>query len=70
MNYCSRGLAWSLKKEYDIAIIDYDEAIRLEPKLALAYHNRGIAWLAKGQYDRAIKDFDQAIRLNPNDALA
>ena len=34
---------WRAKKEYDKAIADYTEAIRLDPKFALA-HN-GFAWL-------------------------
>ena len=37
-------MAWSDKKEYDKAIADYNEAIRLDPKDANAYINRGMAW--------------------------
>jgi tetratricopeptide (TPR) repeat protein len=58
------------KGEYDRAIADFTEAIRLDPKLATAYSNRGLAYEKKGGYDRAIADFNQAIRLNPNDALS
>ena len=32
----NRGLAWNRKKEYDKAIRDYDEAIRLDPKYLYA----------------------------------
>jgi tetratricopeptide (TPR) repeat protein len=56
--------------QYDRAIEDFDQAIRLNPNYALAFNNRGNAYLVKGQPDRAIEDFDQAIRLNPNFALA
>ena len=31
------------------AITDYNEAIRLDPKLATAYENRGTAYLRTGQ---------------------
>jgi tetratricopeptide (TPR) repeat protein len=68
--FSSRGLAYVLKDQYDRAIEDFDQAIRLNPNYALAFVNRGGAYSAKGQYDRAIEDFDQAIRLNPNYALA
>ena len=52
------------------AIAEYDEAIRLNPKYALAYNNRGSAYYELGQYERAIQDFDEAIRLNPEFAGA
>ena len=58
------------KKEYDKAIADYDQAIRLDPKYAAAYHNRGLAWYAKKEYDKAIADYDEAIRLDPKYAVA
>jgi tetratricopeptide (TPR) repeat protein len=64
--YYNRGNAYRDKGQYDRAIQDYDEAIRLDPKYADAFNNRGYTYNAKGQYDRAIKDFDEAIRLNPH----
>jgi tetratricopeptide (TPR) repeat protein len=51
-------------------IADYNEAIRLDPKSALAFGNRGIAYGKKGDNDRALADFDEAIRLNPNSRMA
>src|SRR5208282_4610072 len=56
--------------QYDSAIQDYDEAIRLEPDFAYPFNNRGLASLLEGQYDRAIQDYDQAIRLKSDYGLA
>ncbi len=39
--YNNRGDAWHHKGDLDRAIADFDEAIRLDPSLALAYGNRG-----------------------------
>ena len=64
--YGHRGLAYAKKRQYDRAIQDYDQAIRLEPSHVANYTNRGIAYKNSGQLDRAIQDYDQAIRLNPN----
>ena len=58
------------KEPNDRAIEDFNQAIRLNPNYAAAFHNRGLAYDDKGQYDRAIEDFNQAIRLDPNDAIA
>ena len=68
--FISRGIAYRKKKQYDLAIKDYDQAIRLNPSDSAAFDDRGIAYKKKKQYDRAIGDYDQAIRLNPNDAHA
>ena len=35
--YCCRGASWIKKKDYDRAIADYNEAIRLESKFVQAY---------------------------------
>ena len=52
------------------AIAEYDEAIRLDPKLAEGYNNRGSAYHVLGQLQRAVVDFDEAIRLDPKYAGA
>ena len=53
------------KKDYDKAIADYNEAIRLDPGYAHAYNGRGKTWSAKKDYDKAIADYNEAIRLYP-----
>src|SRR6266566_782465 len=66
----SRGNAHLNNRNYDRAIADYNETIRLDPKYAIGFNNRGLAYLRKGRLDPAIADFDEAIRLNPNSAVA
>lgn len=62
------GTAHLDKGEYDLAIRDFDEAIRLDSVSADAYRNRGIAFRGKEDFDRAIQDYDKAVTLAPNDA--
>jgi len=61
----ARGVAYYQSAEYDLAIADFDQAIRIYPRLAKAYYNRGIVDRAKGDLDKAIADFSDAIRLDP-----
>jgi tetratricopeptide (TPR) repeat protein len=42
------------KAVYDRAIVDFTQAIRLDPNYAPAYANRGIVYYRKGDNDRAI----------------
>jgi tetratricopeptide (TPR) repeat protein len=64
--FLGRGYAYAAKGQYDRAIQDYDEAIKLVPDDAAAFNNRGVAYRAKGEDDRAIQDFDQALQLKPD----
>jgi tetratricopeptide (TPR) repeat protein len=57
----NRGIAYRLKGEYDRALRDYEQAIRLNPSSANPYNNRGVIYRIKGDYDRAIADYDEAI---------
>src|SRR5258708_18255450 len=62
----NRGNAYVAKGDYDRAIHDFDQSIKLNPTFAKPFNNRGVAYLRKGEYDLAIKALDEAIKLNPN----
>jgi len=68
--FYKRGNAYYGKGDHDRAILDYDQAIRLNPSHANSHSNRGAAYARKGDYHRAIQDYDEAVRLNPNHADA
>src|SRR5258708_4595572 len=64
--YDRRGRVYASKGDYDRAIREYDQAIRLAPNLPSTLSNRGLAYAKEGNFDNAIRDFDQAIRLDPH----
>jgi tetratricopeptide (TPR) repeat protein len=64
--FYNRGTAYRDKREYDRAIQDLNEAIRLDPNLALAYDNRGNAYSRKGASDGGGPVVAQARQLYPS----
>jgi tetratricopeptide (TPR) repeat protein len=65
-----RGLALEKLREYDKAIHDYDNAIKINPKYVVAYILRGFAKFSSEDYHNSINDYNKAIELNPNIATA
>ncbi|NES67722.1 MAG: serine protease, partial [Okeania sp. SIO2D1] len=63
-SYFNQGFEHYDRGEYEQAIADYNQAIRLNPKFALAYYNRGVAYDLLGEYENALADYDASIRLN------
>jgi len=68
--FVNRGIAYRRIGDYERALSDYDQAIRLNPAAADAFNNRGNAYRELHEFDKAIGDYDEAIRLNPKYAHA
>jgi len=64
------GTALGRQGEFDEAIVQYREALRLKPDLAEAHNNLGIALHRKGQLEAAIAHYREALRLQPEHATA
>ncbi len=68
--YNGRGLAFYEIKQYDAAVSDFIQALRLDPDFATAYYNRGNAYDARKDYGKAIADYSKAIGYKPKYAKA
>jgi lipoprotein NlpI len=64
--YITSGNWWQDKGDYDRAIADYNETIRLEPQFATAYESRGITRFNKGEFSSAASDLAQSQQLKPD----
>jgi lipoprotein NlpI len=65
----NRGLAYRALGQYEKAINDFTEAIRLKPDYHF-FDERGKAYYDLKQYDKAFSDYTEAIRLKPDYFLA
>jgi tetratricopeptide (TPR) repeat protein len=53
------------QENFEQAVQMFDQALQIDPNLALALNGRGYAQLRLHNYQGAISDCSQAIRLNP-----
>jgi len=68
-DYTNRGNSFLDRREYDRAIADFDMAIELDPKDAMAVADRGIAYFWQGKYELARMELDAAYRMNPRNPV-
>jgi tetratricopeptide (TPR) repeat protein len=61
----NRGLGFLRSKQFDKSIIDFSEALLINPKNAYSFNFRGEAWREKGNFDRALTDFEEALAIDP-----
>jgi tetratricopeptide (TPR) repeat protein len=62
----NRGSAYGKKEQYDRAIADFDQAIRLQPDYALAFSNRCSSEFMLDRLTAAKASCDEGVRLAPN----
>lgn len=60
-----RGLEKLNKQDYQGAIADFTQVLKLTPKHDMAYYNRGNALRQLGKYQAAIDDYSKALETNP-----
>ena len=68
--HAARGNAELAARQFDVAIEDYNQALRLDSRNITALTNRALAWADKNQLERALADVDQALRIDPQSAAA
>jgi len=68
--YFYRANYMDMTMEFDRALSDYNEAIRLNPGFILAYNNRGIVKGMDRDFEGAVMDFSKALELKPDYADA
>ncbi|GHV93314.1 hypothetical protein AGMMS50268_38170 [Spirochaetia bacterium] len=54
----------------ELAIVDYNAALKINPNNTVALFNRADAYYDRGEYDLAIADYTAVLNINPNNASA
>ena len=62
--FYAKGAAYVVLENYDLALVNFDEAIKQNPQKIIAYIRRGRLHFQKGDFARALADFDKAIQLD------
>jgi lipoprotein NlpI len=68
--FCNRSCVSLHMEEYERALNDCDEAIRLNSRLVQAYCNRGTVFLETGKLALAIENYETALAIQPTFPLA
>jgi hypothetical protein len=61
--YDHRGAAYLRQRDFDRAMADLEQAIRLDGKSINAHYHRGRVWESRRQYERAAQDYDRVVAL-------
>jgi len=61
-----RGTVYFYKSDYDRAIQDYTQAIKLDPQYSEAFDNRCWTYATVNKLQDALKDCNESLRLRPN----
>lgn len=68
--YNALGYAYTAQEQYDLAIRQYKEALKLSPDYVTALNNLGFAYEKKQLTAQALEIYEQALKLAPNNATA
>jgi len=65
MKYLSKSLKYFYSEEYDLALIEVENAQKYLPNLAYAYARKGSIYYKIGDLDRALVNWNVALQLDP-----
>ena len=68
--YIKRGNFYFEQGDYEAALADYSEAIKLEPGNSYAWAVRGYCQVFRGETEAAFIDLNHAVKLDPRNAYA
>lgn len=68
--YNGLGYAYFAQEQYDLAIRQYKEALKIKPDYVTALNNLGHAYEQKKLTTQALQTYEEALKFEPNNATA
>jgi tetratricopeptide (TPR) repeat protein len=68
--YNGLGYAYFAQEQYDLAIRQYKEAIKVKPEYVTALNNLGHAYERKKLNSQALQNYEEALKFQPNNSIA
>lgn len=68
--YNALGFAYFAQEQYDLAIRNYREAIKLYPEYAIALNNLGNVYEKKQLISKAVETYGETLKIDPNNKTA
>ncbi|HIK12313.1 MAG TPA: tetratricopeptide repeat protein [Oscillatoriaceae cyanobacterium M33_DOE_052] len=68
--YNALGFAYSALEQYDLAIRQYKEALKIQPEYVTALNNIGYAYERKNLASQALESYEEALKYDPKNATA
>lgn len=69
-DYVEQGKIYQKQEKHDLALIQYNKAIQVNPYSSTAYYNRGLLYALQEKYELSLADFNKVIHINPDYAGA
>jgi tetratricopeptide (TPR) repeat protein len=63
--YCNRSVAYAIRGDLQLAMVDLNQAIAIDPNHADAYSRRGTVYAEQGDTQAALADFNKAMEVDP-----
>jgi tetratricopeptide (TPR) repeat protein len=64
------GFAYAAQEQYDLAIRNYKEALRLQPQYVTALNNLGFVYERKNLTSQALEVYQEALQYEPENQTA
>lgn len=68
--YNALGYAYFAQEQYDLAIRNYKEALKLSPDYVIALNNLANVYEKKQMINKAVETYEQTLKIEPNNSIA